>query len=454
MNTVDLFVVGEDFYLGSAISEGNLKDGWCDFEALGEALVKTHAGSSRKLGEIWYLASQVCRAAQRSFAEYEKQGLWLRAQGRKVSRIIVDGGQTVEHRGQLIAGREFRCRTEDVAVSQLRRTDRGQQAMVISSLNHERASPLLSFLGEEYDGRSVVLVPPDLPMLDSRNAIQFSHSDLRASRFRDDISLEAWKKYERLKSDGKLAQRWFEDALLVLGPGLTKRMGRRQYRDPRAWHRLVRDDTEVLADLEKRTALFLPSHPVKDRRLEREAECIRFIARKLIDAAARRILDDRGVRLVSTLDHLDSPENWIFASQSASIRSGRDLIARAASMYAAIEICQVAKSQIIAMTGTEGHFGWLLKALAAANREMCAWEGGPFPHNKLPGPPTGESYSVMNSPHLRRMRCFKTGTGENLLFEHHMKHAGLNMRIHYRVDQDRRLLLIGYVGKHLPTALF
>lgn len=160
------------------------------------------------------------------------------------------------------------------------------------------------------------------------------------------------------------------------------------------------------------------------------------------------------VRNVSHPDHFTDHEEWILASQISSILNGRELVAQAATAYPAIEICEGAEAQILALTGTERHFKWVLEAFAAGNREMLAWKGGPFPHHKLPGPASGESPSVRNSQRLMSMRSFTNRSAEKLLFEHHMKHRGQNIRMHYRVDSERRLLMIGYVGEHLPTALY
>lgn len=106
----------------------------------------------------------------------------------------------------------------------------------------------------------LALVPPDLPMPDSKNTKQSSHSDLRGFRFQGKSSEETWKDYEQLKSDGKLVQRWYEDMLLALGAGLTKRLNKRPDRDP-TWLKRVRGDTNCCADLRKKIALLLPSHP-------------------------------------------------------------------------------------------------------------------------------------------------------------------------------------------------
>jgi len=93
------------------------------------------------------------------------------------------------------------------------------------------------------------------------------------------------------------------------------------------------------------------------------------------------------------------------------------------------------------------HFRWVQKAFDEANRAMLAWKGERFQHDSLPGHATRESEPTMKR--FGEERYFRTRSGERVKFEHHMKWKA--ERIHYLVDQDRRLLIIGYVGPHLPT---
>jgi hypothetical protein len=121
-NTVDLFVVGIDFYLGSTRS-GRLKDGWCDFRTLGQIQVRRQFGDSYALGAIWYLATRVPPLELRSFREHERQNIWLRQQGAAdVTRIIIDARQTTKRAEPLVPGPEFRLGTEGAAISALRKT--------------------------------------------------------------------------------------------------------------------------------------------------------------------------------------------------------------------------------------------------------------------------------------------------------------------------------------------
>ncbi|HTD43259.1 MAG TPA: hypothetical protein VK687_03725, partial [Bryobacteraceae bacterium] len=117
----------------------------------------------------------------------------------------------------------------------------------------------------------------------------------------------------------------------------------------------------------------LESRFSEDRHLTQEEACIEFIARSMIKIVADDIYGERWGR---------EPQ------EGSAIRCGRDVIAQADRVYPAIEICKEAERQILATTGNERHFSWVLDALAKANREMLAWTGGPFPHDRLPGPAT------------------------------------------------------------------
>jgi hypothetical protein len=167
---------------------------------------------------------------------------------------------------------------------------------------------------------------------------------------------------------------------------------------------------------------------------------ISFVASKLIDSSAEAVIAER--MEYGALD------------PASLITSGSELIQQAPRVFPGIEFCPHAEKQIQTLSGSEKYFRWVVASLVKANEEIQVWDSGPFPHERLPGPASGESDSVKKRRDLMEKRRFMTRRGELLTFEHHMKHRGENIRIHYVVDQDRRLMLIGYVGEHLPTALF
>jgi len=137
-----------------------------------------------------------------------------------------------------------------------------------------------------------------------------------------------------------------------------------------------------------------------------------------------------------------------------SIRTGADLVAKASPIYPHVELGIDARKEIAALSGAERYFGWVVECLESANREILAWTNGPFPHKNLPGPATGESESVRRSPARMKMRVFPLATGEPVQFEHHMKDKRNNKRLYYRVDAERKVIVIGTVCGHLETGKY
>ena len=87
-DSADLFVVGADFYTGSVGK--SLKNGWCDFEALGLQQVRKHFGSGWKLRKVWYIAERVDQDALKGFEEQVRQQIWFSAQGTNVKLVVID----------------------------------------------------------------------------------------------------------------------------------------------------------------------------------------------------------------------------------------------------------------------------------------------------------------------------------------------------------------------------
>jgi hypothetical protein len=160
---------------------------------------------------------------------------------------------------------------------------------------------------------------------------------------------------------------------------------------------------------------------------------------------------EKQVRHVSSAGHFAEHAAWLAGAQRSMVRSGADLLLQARTLFPSIEICGRALKQISDLTGGEPYFEWVLDCLDAGNRLVSEWSGGAFPHGKLPCPTSGESESVLNNEKWRDMRLFQTPAKEWKLFEWHMKHKSYNIRIHYLPDANKRVLMIGYVGKHLPT---
>ena len=72
---------------------------------------------------------------------------------------------------------------------------------------------------------------------------------------------------------------------------------------------------------------------------------------------------------------------------------------------------------------------------------------------KLPGLPMIHPESEQTMQRYGAQRVFRSSNGKQATFRLHAMVGGA-YRIHVRIDQRRRSLEIGYIGKHLPTARF
>ena len=160
------------------------------------------------------------------------------------------------------------------------------------------------------------------------------------------------------------------------------------------------------------------------------------------------------VKNIAKVDHWQRHAKSIRTKLIEEIQTGEQLMTNAPRAFPHLEFCQSAVDQAVRLRGSERFFRWLVSALMDAEVEAAEWNAGPFPHDRLPGPATGESQTVHEDRALRQMRFFTTKNGRLLMFEHHMKNNAENMRIHYLFEPDRRTLMIGYVGPHLPTARY
>ena len=298
-NRADLFVDGADFYRGSALKAGRLKDGWCRFRVLAENQGEGYFGHPLNLSAIWYLATQVSPRALRSFEEHKRQSMWLGTQDADVTRIIVnDAGKKPTQLCAQLSGGEFRCRTVHEAISMLRKTPCAPNAMVISA-DHEQPSPLLSFLDERYGSNLIVLVPPDLELGDGgrRHQALLSHDDLFEARLPEPLSEGriSWDTYTQSKDRGILAGRWYGEMFLALHSFLSKRLNRVPSLE------LVDADVNLREQVQHHVVSFLTSIRIDNKRLAQDPDCIEFMARKLIASVAEEILAGRAPRTSSPM---------------------------------------------------------------------------------------------------------------------------------------------------------
>jgi hypothetical protein len=289
-DTVDLFVVGADFYSGSTIKK--VKNGWCELGTLGLGQAKWHFGNACKLGTVWYFAKRVPRGELRSFEERARQDIWLRAQSADVARIIIDSGQRTKRPDALVAGREFQFRTEAEAVSALQGSVLAPAAMVISAGVEQHS--LLTFLDERYHRQRKILVPPHSETQCIGGEHRLSTDALESACLRGSENDNLWKEYERSRADKALAARWLKEVSdSDKRRWLNQLLRGRLPRNPKDWLGRVHADPTIVARVNKEIEPFLKCIGKDNKRLAGYDLCIEFIAGNLIRAVALEIIAEQ-----------------------------------------------------------------------------------------------------------------------------------------------------------------
>lgn len=146
-----------------------------------------------------------------------------------------------------------------------------------------------------------------------------------------------------------------------------------------------------------------------------------------------------------TEDHAD----WIEERIRSGVRDGADLLRNAVDLFPNLVFCSEANKQIERLAASSMHLPRILERLLELERLANSWTENNFNyhliHNASP-----ESQSTMSRyGELRRFVC---PDGQRRTFEWHLKGLPLKWRIHIWADSLQKKILIGYVGKHLPTS--
>jgi hypothetical protein len=282
----DLFIVGADFYPGS--TGKRLKRGWCDFDALGLEQARKHFGNNWNLGKAWYFAKRVPRDALKGFEEHMRQNIWLRAQGSKVVRVIIDPSQGTNPHNAFVAGREFSFRTEADALAALKRTALAPQSLLISAGIDQRS--LLTFLDEEYDQEQQILLPPESQVEDIARRYRLEPDELDRACLKGDQNDDLWKSYMRSRNDRVVVASWLDEISDSEERQWLYHLLRGHLpRSPKDWLTNVHKDPAIFSKVIKRIEQYLKSNGTVNNRLARDRQCIAFIGKNLIQTVASHI---------------------------------------------------------------------------------------------------------------------------------------------------------------------
>lgn len=160
------------------------------------------------------------------------------------------------------------------------------------------------------------------------------------------------------------------------------------------------------------------------------------------------------VRHVSQITHLTHHQTWLQDRFSTSVADGRYLLEKCTAWFPNLHFIENAQKQIEAMDrGTPQLRQVVIKLFELQN--YCAnWTEGGFDKEQLASKTSPESPTVRNNPTLRRQRTFLMPNNSEAFFEWHIRLTPNEWRLYFLPDPQKRIMYIGYIGQHLPTAKY
>jgi hypothetical protein len=147
--------------------------------------------------------------------------------------------------------------------------------------------------------------------------------------------------------------------------------------------------------------------------------------------------------------HLDDHQAWLRRLQVPPPVTGMQLWQQRASLFPNLDFCDSTESQIKELGGDGSRFREVLRGLRDLQRYCDGWTTGDFDIHSLNNA-SGESEATLAK--FGETRKFRCPDGQKRLFNWHAKRG--HSRIHFFDFPAQKRLLVGYVGRHLPTAKF
>jgi hypothetical protein len=94
----------------------------------------------------------------------------------------------------------------------------------------------------------------------------------------------------------------------------------------------------------------------------------------------------------------------------------------------------------------------VVKALFELQNCSKNWNNGAFSTQGYSIETSGESEPTLNQ--YTQLRTFRCPDSEERLFEQHVKLRGCNWRIHFLPENPSQAIIVGYIGRHLPTVKY
>ncbi|MEG4408527.1 hypothetical protein [Microcoleus sp. MON2_D5] len=145
------------------------------------------------------------------------------------------------------------------------------------------------------------------------------------------------------------------------------------------------------------------------------------------------------------LEHAD----WIKNRLQSERLNGMELWKRRDELFPSLQFCNAGNKQLQKLRTGEKKLELVLEVLSVLDKCAKNWQAGYFSLEGYPFEESPESEPTLNQ--YWRERTFLCPDGEERLFERHVKLKEFNWRIHFFPEVKTTKVIIGYVGRHLPS---
>ena len=157
------------------------------------------------------------------------------------------------------------------------------------------------------------------------------------------------------------------------------------------------------------------------------------------------------IKHASSKDHIFEHRDWI-KKRAQVDQSGLDLSAYRERLYPWLQFCASAIAQIEALPYRDIRLNHIMKHLELLNSYCETWQNGPFSPQTIALDISTESQATRQK--YSQERTFLCPDNVWRFFNWHSKDKFINWRIHFYPWETERVIIIGYIGSHLPTMDF
>ncbi|MEH1841807.1 MAG: hypothetical protein V7L20_24430 [Nostoc sp.] len=154
---------------------------------------------------------------------------------------------------------------------------------------------------------------------------------------------------------------------------------------------------------------------------------------------------------VSRSNDVQEHTEWIQNRIRTGVIDGDDLWERKRELFPNLEFCDAISKQLRNIRVGQLELQPVVKTLLELEKCSNKWKKGYFNLDDYPIDESGESEGTLNK--YGRERTFLCTDGKERLFDRHIKLRFCNWQIHFFAVKPGQVI-IGYVGRHLPTVKY